>query len=154
MNDFSESINKIYNNPFVLTPVLTSFYKNYRGCDKDILLSYLIFPIVLEKEHLSNVKKIYSSTPLSRFTKDKVFMPGFYDRFKYYQQLTNLCLQYALDSQYISLSKKLRVTVNEDESYFTDPSLKEAIELANCLHKVFKKINIVNIYQAFGIKEL
>ncbi len=154
MSDFCESIHNIYNNPFVLTPVLISFYKNYTGCEKDVLLAYLIFPIVLEQEHLKNIKVINTKSTLSRFTKDKVFMSGFYDRFKYYKNITNLCLQYALDSQYIYLTDKMKVIVNTEETYFTEPSLKYAVELSNNLHKVFKKINIVNIYQAFGIKEL
>ncbi|SHO62008.1 three component ABC system middle component [Algoriphagus zhangzhouensis] len=154
MNDFGESIYKIYNNPFILTPIIISFYKNYYGNEKDILLSYLILPIVLEIDHLSEIKMINVKTPLSRFTKNKEFMAGFYDRFEHYQHITNLCLKYALECDYIKINQNLKVTVITDEILYTDPSLKKSLEISNNLHKVFKKINIVNIYQAFGIKKL
>jgi hypothetical protein len=154
MSNFSESIHSIYNNPFILTPVLISFYKNYLGRNNDILLSYLIFPIVLEQEHVLRIKQVTSRTPLSRFTKDKDFISGFYDRLNTYRDITNLCLQYAIDSKYIRVEKDMRVKVITEDTLFVDPLLRDALELANKLHKVFKKINVVNIYQAFGIKEL
>jgi len=154
MSDFSESIHTIYNNPFILTPVLVSFYKNYVGLKNDLLLSYLIFPIVLEQEHIQKIKKVKSNTPLSRFTKDDAFISGFYDRLETYRSVTNLCLQYAIDSKYILIDKNMSVKVITDDVFFVDPLLKDALELSNKLYKVFKKINVVNIYQAFGIKEL
>jgi hypothetical protein len=154
MSNFSESIHTIYNNPFILTPVLVSFYKNYVGIKNDILLAYLIFPIVLELEHVQKIKRINSNTPLSRFTNDKDFISGFYDRVETYRSVTNLCLQYAIDSKYILVDKNMSVKVITDDVFFVDPLLKNSLELSNKLYKVFKKINVVNIYQAFGIKEL
>ena len=154
MSDFIESIHTIYNNPFILTPVLLTFYKNYVGQKNDLLLAYLIFPIVLEQEHVQKIKQINSKTSLSRFTKDEAFISGFYDRLESYRSITNLCLQYAIDSNYIQVNKNLSVKVITDDVLFIDPLLKDAHELSNKLFKVFKKINVVNIYQAFGIKEL
>ena len=154
MSDFSESIHTIYNNPFILTPVLVTFYKNYVGLKNDILLAYLIFPIVLEQEHIQKLKIIKSNTTLCRFTKDKDFISGFYDRVETYRSVTNLCLQYAIDSKYILVDKNMSVKVITDDVLIIDPLLKDAHKLSNNLFKVFKKINVVNIYQAFGIKEL
>ena len=154
MSDFIESIHTIYNNPFILTPVLLTFYKNYIGQKNDLLLAYLIFPIVLEQEHIQKNKHLKSNSTLSRFTKDKAFISGFYDRLEAYRSITNLCLQYAIDSNYILVDKNLSVKVISDDVLFIDPLLKDAHELSNKLFKVFKKINVVNIYQAFGIKEL
>ncbi|WP_318348605.1 three component ABC system middle component [Aquipluma nitroreducens] len=154
MSDFSKSIHTIYNNPFILTPVLVTFYKNYVGLKNDILLAYLIFPIVLEQEHIQKIKRINSKTPLSRFTKDKDFISGFYDRVETYRSVTNLCLQYAIDSKYILVDKNMSVKVITEDVFFVDPLLKDAIELSNKLYKVFRKINVINIYQAFGIKKL
>lgn len=154
MSDFIESIHTIYNNPFILTPVLLTFYKNYVGQKNDLLLAYLVFPIVLEQEHVQKIKQINTKTSLNRFTKDEAFISGFYDRLEAYRGITNLCLQYAIDSNYILVDKNLSVKVITDDVLFIDPLLKDAHELSNKLFKVFKKINVVNIYQSFGIKEL
>jgi len=154
MSDFSKSIHTIYNNPFILTPILISFYKNYTGKKNDMLLAYLIFPIVLEQEHIANIKRVNSRTTLHRFTKNKDFMSGFYDRFVIYKHITNLCLQYAIDSQYIVVDNDMKVKVVTNDRLFFDPLMEDSLRLASSLHKVFKRINVVNIYQAFGIKEL
>ncbi|BBE20458.1 hypothetical protein AQPE_4650 [Aquipluma nitroreducens] len=48
----------------------------------------------------------------------------------------------------------MSVKVITEDVFFVDPLLKDAIELSNKLYKVFRKINVINIYQAFGIKKL
>lgn len=154
MSDFSENIHTIYNNPFILTPILLSFYKNYLGSDKDILLAYLIFPIVLEPDHVDKIKVITSKTSLTRFTNNKDFMSGFYTRLKLYKKVTNHCLQYAIDCQYIKIDESMRVEVINEDTLYYEPSLEKALKLSGSLHKVFKRINVTNIYQAFGIKAL
>jgi hypothetical protein len=43
-----ENLNILYNNPFILTPIIVKFYENYEGKQsRDMLLSYLILPLVL-----------------------------------------------------------------------------------------------------------
>ena len=50
MSRFVDSIFTLQNNVFALTPLLISFYKNLKGKEKDLLLAYFIFPIVLNRE--------------------------------------------------------------------------------------------------------
>jgi hypothetical protein len=154
MSDFNESIYAIYNNPFILTPILIAFYKNYVGNKNDVLLSYLVLPIVLEPDHITEIKVINSRTRLSRFTKNREFMSGFYDRLKAYKGMTNFCLQYAIDSNYIRIDEEMQVHVINQDTLFIEPTLSNALRIANTVPKVFKNINVVNIFKAFGIKEL
>lgn len=153
MSKFIENISTLQNNTFILTPLLVSFYKNLKPTDKNILLAYFVFPLVLNKEFIGNIKQINSSSNLSRITKNKDIMAGFEERFYFYKEQTNKCLQYAIDCKYIEIDKKLAVTVINDCKTLTDPCMYKSINLASQLYKIFTK-NVINTYYAFGIKAL
>ena len=74
-------------------------------------------------------------------------MAGFQNRFKQFQQITNDCLQYALDCKYLSIK------VTNRDILYTDKSFNDAINLASKLPKIFTQ-DIINTYYTFGIKGL
>lgn len=153
MSRFIENISTLQNNTFALTPLLVSFYKNLKPTDKNILLAYFVFPLVLNKEFIGNIKQINSSSNLSRITKNKDIMAGFEERFYFYREQTNKCLQYAIDCKYIEIDKNLAVNVINDCKTLTDPCMNKSITLSSQLYKIFTK-NVINTYYAFGIKAL
>lgn len=153
MSKFIENISTLQNNTFILTPLLVSFYKNLKPTDKNILLAYFVFPLVLNKEFIGNIKQINSSSNLSRITKNKDIMAGFEERFYFYKEQTNKCLQYAIDCKYIELDKNLTVTIINDCKILGDSRLEKNINLSSNLYKIFTK-NVINTYYAFGIKIL
>jgi len=153
MSKLIENISTLQNNTFILTPLLVSFYKNLKPTDKNILLAYFVFPLVLNNEFIEKIQRITTASNLSRITKDKDIMAGFEDRFYYYREQTNKCLQYAIDCQYIEVDKNLTITVISDDNRFTDARLDKSLILASQLYKIFTK-NVINTYYAFGIKRL
>ena len=80
-------------------------------------------------------------------------MAGFEERFYFYKEQTNKCLQYAIDCKYIEVDKNLAVTVINDSNVLTDSRLSKSINLSSQLYKIFTK-NVINTYYAFGIKAL
>ena len=80
-------------------------------------------------------------------------MAGFEERFYFYKEQTNKCLQYAIDCRYIEVDKNLTVTVINDDNRLTDTRLDKSLRLASQLSNIFTK-NVINTYYAFGIKEL
>ena len=143
MSKFIENISTLQNNTFILTPLLVSFYKNLKPTDKNILLAYFVFPLVLNKEFIGNIKQINSSSNLSRITKNKDIMAGFEERFYFYKEQTNKCLQYAIDCKYIEIDKNLAVNVINDCKTLTAPCMNKSINLASQLYKIFTK-NVIN----------
>lgn len=129
MSKFIENISTLQNNTFILTPLLVSFYKNLKPTDKNILLAYFVFPLVLNKEFLEKIQIITTASNLSRITKDKDIMAGFEERFYFYKEQTNKCLQYAIDCKYIEVDKNLAVTVINDSNVLTDYRLSKSINL-------------------------
>lgn len=153
MSKFIENISTLQNNTFILTPLLVSFYKNLKQTDKNILLAYFLFPLVLNNEFIEKIHRITTTSNMSRITKDKDIMAGFEDRFYYYKEQTNKCLQYAIDCGYIEINNNLTVTVINDTNGVIDSRLNKSLSLASQLFKIFTK-NVINTYYAFGIKGL
>ena len=154
MKKIIDNISIIHNNIFVLTPLFLSFYKNYQGRKNDLLLSYLILPIVLNQKCIETLQNIKSTSNLIKLVSDKDCMAGFSERFEFYKQITNQCIQYATDCGYIKILDNLQIEVINDEIQFTDPSLSAAMNLTSKLFKLFKSMDVVHIYYAFGIKKL
>ena len=153
MSKFIENISTLQNNTFALTPLLVSFYKYLKPTDKNILLAYFVLPLVLNNEFLEKIQKITTASNLSRITRDKDIMAGFEERFYFYKEQTNMCLQYAIDCRYIEVDKNLIITVINDSNVLTDSRLSKSINLSSQLYKIFTK-NVINTYYAFGIKAL
>lgn len=153
MSKFIENISTLQNNTFILTPLLVSFYKNLKPTDKNILLAYFVFPLVLNNEFVNKFQRITTASNLSRIIKNKDVMAGFEDRFYYYKEQTNKCLQYAIDCRYIEVDENLTVTVINADNRSMDIRLDKSLRLASQLSNIFTK-NVTNTYYAFGIKAL
>ena len=80
-------------------------------------------------------------------------MAGFEERFEYFKDITNHCLQYALECGYIKINDDLSVTVLVNNNLQIDCRLSQSINLASQLHKIFTR-NVINTYYAFGIYKL
>lgn len=153
MSKLIENLSTLQSNVFILTPILISFYKNLQPKDKNILLAYFVFPLVLSTDFLKNITTISRASRLSRITNDKEIMAGFEERFEYFKDITNRCLQYALECGYIKINADLSVSVLTDNNLQIDCNLAKSITLASQLHKLFTR-NVINTYYAFGIKRL
>lgn len=153
MSKLIENISTLQSNIFILTPILVSFYRNLQPKDKNILLAYFVFPLVLNSDFLEKITTVSRASKLSRITNDKKIMAGFEERFEYFKDITNHCLQYALECGYIKINDDLSVTVLVDNNLQTDCRLSKSINLASQLHKIFTR-NVINTYYAFGIYKL
>lgn len=153
MSKYLDNIETLQNNVFVLTPLLVSFYRNLKKSNNNLLLAYFVFPIVLNKKYLGKLLNLKVNSNMNILTENKNIMAGFEDRFEYYKEITNRCIQYALDCKYIEIDENLSVSVITNEHLYTDPILKDSFKVANQLYKIFTK-NVVNTYYTLGIKSL
>ena len=70
-----------------------------------------------------------------------------------YKDITNKCLQYALDCKYIVIDNNLTVRVITNDFMYSDPFLSDSLILSSNLYKIFNQ-DVINTYYSFGIKEL
>lgn len=153
MSNIIDNIYVLRNNIFILTPILISFYKNLQPQDNDLLLSYFVFPLVLNPSFLEQIQIIPCSSSLERITKNKEIMAGFEERFYFYRDITNKCIQYALECHAIKIEDNLSVSVTKRNIFHTDAEFTKSINLSSQLYKIFTR-DVLNTYYAFGIKRI
>lgn len=163
MSKYIDSIYKVNNNTFALTPIIVEFYKKLEQTNKNVLLSYLVLPLVLNRKSkealLSTTTRssIYSFVSNKQKNKENIKnvenIFGLPSRMNEYKELTNSCLQYAIDNNWISINANLSVNVLTT-SIICSTDLKESHKAASNLHKIFKDLDVVTIYRLLGIKKL
>jgi hypothetical protein len=160
MSKVIQHLSILHNNPFILTPIIVKFYEKYDGKQgKDMLLSYLILPLVLyenSKIILKNKKKglrtFINYTKTEEIKKnDKLF--GLPSRLEEFKELTNLCLQYAFDTGSLRLNADLSITFIKSD-FIVDNSSVEYLKPAENLALLLKNEKITHIYMRLGIKKI
>lgn len=153
MNNVIEHTYTLYNNPFVLTQIILSFYKGYRGTENDILLSYLVLPLTLHQSSCDNIANSKVTSRIIKLTDNKDSMAGLSERIKEFKNITNLCLQHAVDNKLIEIDENMQVKVIGN-LHATNPELQPSIKAANKLKNIFGSWDVVSIYKFIGIKQL
>jgi|WetSurMetagenome_2_1015567.scaffolds.fasta_scaffold324010_2 hypothetical protein len=148
------SIYTIYNNTFTYMPIIYFFYKNYDGQDKDMLLSYLILPLILDENSKKSLLHSRSSSSLYTFCRKKENIYGLQERVTAYKELTNNCIQYGVDNKLFLISGTLRLLVKEIESDNNLIIQSDEPKAASKLCNIFKSIDIPTIYRNLGVVKL
>lgn len=158
MNKFIKNMHTIYNNSFIFTPLLVEFYKTLPTTENNILLAYLVLPLVLHESSKGTLKNVKSSSSIYTFTdtknktkQDSLF--GLQDRIINYKKLTNQCLQHAINGNFIEIEDNLSIKFTkqlENNTIF----LSESFKASSNLCKIFKDLDAITIYKLLGIKKL
>lgn len=158
MNKFIDSVYKIHNNPFVFTSLIVAFYENLEQKQKNILLAYLVLPLVLNERSKQTLQTVRTTSNIHTFidSKDKskrenVF--GLPERIKNYREITNQCIQHAIDNQWIKVNDDLSIEFLKKVENKVE-NLNLSFKASTNLHKIFKDLDVVNIYRLLGVKEL
>lgn len=158
MSKYVDSIYKVHNNIFVLTPLFVVFYQNLKPTPKNFLLSYLVLPLVLYKTSQETIRKsnIRSSvfTFLNSKDKDKrANVYGLSKRVQEYKEITNQCMLYAIENKWLKVNDDLSVAVLEEQANSIS-DLNNAYKASSKLCNVFQDLDVVAIYRLLGVKEL
>jgi|SRR5665648_124404 len=153
MSKIADSIYQIHNNPFVLTPLFVEFFRHIQPKPKNILFAYLVLPLVLHEDSKKWLFRAKTTSSIHTFSNKTENMFGLQERIRLYKDLTNQCIQYAIDNQMIKISGNLIVEVLTTENK-TVGNLKESLKASSNLHKIFKDLDVVAIYRLLGVKEL
>lgn len=137
----------------MFTPLILEFYRSYPGSDKDFLLSYLLFPLVLHKSTKDTLKKANTRSSLRSFVKNKENYYALPSRVEEYKGLTNLCVQNAIDTNNLVLRDNLSLEFIGGE-IVSAPLIGDSMQAVRNLVKVIKDNDIVTIYRTLGVKVL
>jgi hypothetical protein len=147
-----EHLFTLQRSPFVLAPILHQFYVHAPSRERNILLGYLVLPLVLypdSGDYLRNVKT--KSSTLRTMCSQQKRLVGLAVRVQEFKSLTNATLQV--------LSAGGVININEDLSV---KSIR-AVQVDNCNHKYLdssRKLaglftdDVVTIYRTLGLKSI
>lgn len=152
MKTASDHLYTLHRNPFALAPVIQSFYLDWKPIEKDVLLSYLILPLVTFPPMQDFLHYANRNSSIRTMTSDSRRLVGLQLRMDEYKPITNKAL--------LILRADASLTLNEDLSVFASEnplaanSDKNMLRFAKKLAMVFRNESVVTIYRMLGLKSL
>lgn len=138
--------------PFALAPIIHSFYDHWDPIEKDILLSYLVLPLVTYKPMHRFLHYAGKNSSLRTLMQEPSRVLGLEARIEEYKPITNASL--------LILTSEKSVKINDDMSVEPQGKIREEnadaqlIKYARKLAIVFNGENVVSVYRSLGMKSL
>ena len=146
----------LYNNPFLLSDVIIEFYKNYETKQsRELLLSYLVFPFTLYEVSIEALQRANGKRSIRSFIKSTDRLYGLQSRIQEFKDLTNQCLQFAIDQGLIVIKQDLTIEITElGQSVGKNDTIKKHLLASANLAKMFSGVELVSVFRQLGIKEI
>ncbi|ELQ00517.1 three component ABC system middle component [Pseudomonas syringae] len=138
--------------PFALAPIIHSFYDHWDPTEKDILLSYLVLPLVTYKPLHQFLHYAGKSSSIRTLMQDPKRILGLESRIEEYKPITNASL--------LILTSEQSFKINEDMSVAPQGKIRaknadaQLLKYARKLSVVFMGENVVSVYRLLGLKSL
>lgn len=138
--------------PFALAPIIHSFYDHWDPTEKDILLSYLVLPLVTYKPMHRFLHYAGKTSSLRTLMQEPKRVLGLDARIEEYKPITNASL--------LILTSEKSVKINDDMSVAPQGKIREEnadaqlVKYARKLAVVLTGENVVSVYRSLGLKLL
>lgn len=148
----SDHLYALHRNPFALAPVIQSFYLEWTSIEKDVLLSYLILPLVTYPAMQGYLHNAGRNSSIRTMTSDASRLVGLPLRLQEYKSITNTALLILRADGSITLTEDLSVAAvhNHQAANANENMLRYAKKLA----MIFRNESVVTIYRMLGLKSL
>lgn len=151
MSNIISEVVKIQYNSFTMAPALLSFYENCQVTKDNILLLYLLFPMVLNSDWIDGAPRVQKRSRLESWVKDnKIHVEGLPERISTFQRLSETTLQFCIDMEYVAVNEINNVVVKcnpfQNRGRFTESAIR--------LTKLIGNNSPSKVYATLGIKEL
>lgn len=154
MSNIISEVIKIKYNPFTMAPVLLSYYEACKVDYDNVLLVYLLFPVILSSDWMQGSPRVQTRSRLETWVRDnKLHIEGLPERLQTFQYLSETTLQYCIDMEYAKVDENNNVIVVNNP--YKSKGRKALFEdSATRLAKLFGTNSPTTIYATLGIKEL
>lgn len=148
----SDHLYTLHRTPFALAPVIQSFYQHWEPVEKDVLLSYLILPLVTYKPMHAFLHRARRDSSLRTMASDAERLIGLALRVEEFKPITNASLLILAAEKSLEITPELSVlSVRKPQSVNSDKSL---LRYSEKLAMVLSGENVVSIYRMLGLKSL
>lgn len=138
--------------PFALAPIIHSFYDHWDPTEKDILLSYLVLPLITYKPLHKFLHYAGINSSIRTMMQEPSRILGLESRIQEYKPITNASL--------LILTSEQSIKINEDMSVAPQGKIRaenadaQLLKYARKLAVVFTGENVVSVYRSLGLKSL
>lgn len=147
-----EHLFTLQRSPFVLAPVIHQFYQHATSQERDVLLSYLVLPLVLYPDCGDYLRKTKStSSSLRTMCSRQKRLVGLASRVQEFKALTHAAMQILIAEGGIEIADDL--SVRSIGSVQVENSNRKFLEASRKLAGVFTD-DVVTIYRTLGLKSL
>lgn len=148
----SDYLYTLHRTPFALAPVIQSFYQHWEPVEKDILLSYLILPLVTYKPMHAFLNRARRDSSVRTMASDASRLIGLAMRVEEFKPITNAALLILTAEKSLEITPELSVrSIQKPRSVNSDNSL---MKYSQKLAMVLSGENVVSIYRMLGLKSL
>jgi hypothetical protein len=148
-----DSYGTLYFSPFVLAPLITRFYEKSAPQPHNVLLTYLVLPMVLYPSSRGFLKNAKRTSTLWTFCKERERLYGLANRVQEYRELSSKCLQLAIDSRTLRIESDLSVSF-VDEQVNSVACQKDTLTAAKNLAAILSPFDIPTVFRSLGVKRL
>lgn len=151
MSSIISEVVKIKYNSFTLAPAMLSYYETCKVKQDNVLLVYLLFPVVLNSDWIFKLPRVQKRSRLESWVRDnKLHIEGLPERLSTFQHLSETTLQYCIDMEYAKMDENNNVIVVNNpykkKGNFVDSAVRLTTLLGNSTP--------AKIYATLGIREL
>lgn len=153
MSSGLDHISTLYFTPYKTGPLLAYFYEHLTPSPKNILLTYLVLPLVLTPGSRRKLKNSDKRSNLVTFSTQKEMLFGLQDKVIEFKERTNKCLLLLIENKTIILNKDLSVSFNDHQLEGT-ATPKDYIRASKNLGTLLNEYNVVECYRMLGLQKL
>ncbi|HFJ0421583.1 TPA: three component ABC system middle component [Pseudomonas aeruginosa] len=148
----SDHLYTLHRTPFALAPVIQNFYQHWEPVEKDILLSYLILPLVTYRPMHAFLNRARRDSSVRTMASDASRLIGLAIRVEEFKPITNAALLILTAEKSLEITPELSVrSIQKPRSVNSDKSL---LRYSQKLAMVLSGENVVSIYRMLGLKSL
>lgn len=148
----SDHLYTLHRTPFALAPLIQSFYQDWEPMEKDVLLSYLILPLVTYKPMHKFLNRARRDSSVRTMASDAERVIGLAMRVEEFKPITNAALLILAAEKSLEITPDLSVrALQKPQSGNADKSL---LKYSQKLAMVLTGENVVSIYRMLGLKSL
>lgn len=148
----SDHLYTLHRTPFALAPVIQSFYQHWEPVEKDILLSYMILPIVTYKPMHAFLNRARRDSSIRTMASDAERLIGLAMRVEEFKPITNAAMLILTAENSLEITPELSVrSLQKPQSINSDKSL---LKYSQKLAMVLSGENVVSVYRMLGVKSL
>ena len=149
----NEDLQVLKYNIFSLAPIILSFYKECCTKQDNVLLSYIIIPLIYSRKWADILLSIQKRSNLVHWIKEnKVPVEGLSDRIHFFKNYTTSALQYCFDMKwaFIDDNNNIILTDNKEWDIVQNINMKSAVKI----NYLFKDMTVAQVYSSLGLGKI